>query len=49
MFKIEDNFASIDYAVYKAGQLGMKLIVPLTGTRIKPNANAVLMPGSPGA
>ena len=29
--KSEENFASIDYAVYRAGQLGLKLIVPLTG------------------
>ena len=27
---VEDNFASIDYAVYRAGQLGLKLIIPLT-------------------
>lgn len=29
--KSEENFASIDYAVFRAGQLGLKLIVPLTG------------------
>ena len=27
---VQDNFASIDYAVYRAGQLGLKLIIPLT-------------------
>ena len=25
-----ENFASIHYAIYKAGQLGLKLIIPLT-------------------
>ena len=28
--EISENFASIDYALYKAGQLGLKLIIPLT-------------------
>ena len=27
---VEDNFASLDYSLYMAGQLGLKLIVPLT-------------------
>ena len=27
---LEENFASMDYAVYRAGQLGLKLVVPLT-------------------
>ena len=27
---VEDNFASLDYSLYTAGQLGLKLIVPLT-------------------
>ena len=33
--KSEENFASIDYAVFRAGQLGLKLIVPLTGRDMK--------------
>lgn len=27
---LEENFASMDYAVYRAGQLGLRLVVPLT-------------------
>merc|ERR1711892_1504940 len=27
---VEENFASMDYAVFRAGQLGLRLVVPLT-------------------
>ena len=27
---LEENFVSMDFAVYRAGQLGLKLVVPLT-------------------
>ena len=34
---MEENFKSIDYAVFQAGQLGLKLIVPLTGNFMNQN------------
>lgn len=37
IFQSLENFESIDYAVYKAGQLGLKLIVPLTGKFMNQN------------
>ena len=39
IFQSLENFESIDYAVYKAGQLGLKLIVPLTGKFMNQNTN----------
>merc|ERR1719397_1440607 len=28
--RTEENFASMDYAIYRAGQLGLRLVIPLT-------------------